>query len=160
MKCYVRWSQNDFFKLTFLSKNKQMNSTLLLWYLRSICLCSFFRRNWRHQKDISKLTDLQRKTKVATKIEKLKNATYLHSVFVIHFYENLITQPYLFVVSFSSSRVGSLKRPDPIILISIFFYLLVAIISSRWNSHIIFQNWEIYQLDTYQTFGRHSLILA
>ena len=74
--------------------------------------------------------------------------------------ENLTTQPYLFVVSFGSSRVGSLKRPDPIILISIFFYLLVAIISSRWNSHIIFQNWEIYQLDTYQTLGRHSLILA
>ena len=41
------------------SKNEQMNSTLLLWCLRLTCFCSFIGRNWRHQKDISKLTDLQ-----------------------------------------------------------------------------------------------------
>ena len=29
-----------------------------LWYLRSTCYRSFFGRNWRHQKDASKLTDL------------------------------------------------------------------------------------------------------
>ena len=38
--------------------NERKNLTLLLWNLRSICFCSFFGRNWRHQKDISKLTDL------------------------------------------------------------------------------------------------------
>ena len=51
-------SRNDFFKLTFLPKNEQTNSTLLLWYLRSTCFCSYFGGNWRHQKDISKLIDL------------------------------------------------------------------------------------------------------
>ena len=51
----VRKSQNDFFKLT---KNERTNSTLLLWNLRSTCFRSFLGRNWRHQKDISKLTDL------------------------------------------------------------------------------------------------------
>ena len=55
----VRQSRNDFFKPTFLSKNEQTNSTLLLWYLRSTCFCLFFGRNRRHQKDITKLTDLQ-----------------------------------------------------------------------------------------------------
>ena len=30
-----------------------MNSTLL-WYLRLTCFCLLFRRNWRHQKEISK----------------------------------------------------------------------------------------------------------
>ena len=34
------------------------NSWSLLWYLRLTCFCSFFGRNWRHQKDSSKLTDL------------------------------------------------------------------------------------------------------
>ena len=51
-------SRTDFFKPTFLPKNERTNSTLLLWYLRSTCFCSFFGRNWRQQKDISKLTDL------------------------------------------------------------------------------------------------------
>ena len=46
----VRQSRNDFFKPTFLPKNEQMNSTLLLWYLRSTCFRSFFGRNWRQQK--------------------------------------------------------------------------------------------------------------
>ena len=59
----IRQSRNDFFKLTFLPKNEQTNSTLLIWYLRSTCFCSFFGRNCRHQNqhqnDISKLTDLK-----------------------------------------------------------------------------------------------------
>ena len=50
-----------FFKPTsgrhFFQKNELTNSTSLLWCLRSTRLCSFFGRNWRHQKDISKLTD-------------------------------------------------------------------------------------------------------
>ena len=54
----VRQSRNDFFKPTFLPKNERTNSTLLLWNLRLTCFHSFFGRNWRHQKDISKLTDL------------------------------------------------------------------------------------------------------
>ena len=33
-------------------------SALLLWYLRSTCFHSFFGRNWRHQKYISKSTGL------------------------------------------------------------------------------------------------------
>ena len=33
-------------------------STLLLWYLKLNCFCSFFWDNWRHQKGISKITDL------------------------------------------------------------------------------------------------------
>jgi hypothetical protein len=39
-------------------KNEQKKKTLLLRYLRSSCFCLFFGRNLRHQKDISKLTDL------------------------------------------------------------------------------------------------------
>ena len=54
----VRQSGNDFFKPTFLPKFERTNSTLLLWYLKSTCFCSFFGRNWRHNKDISKLSDL------------------------------------------------------------------------------------------------------
>ena len=46
----VRQSRNDFFKPTILPKNQRTNSTLLLWYLGSTCFCSFFGRNWRHQK--------------------------------------------------------------------------------------------------------------
>ena len=38
-------SRNDFFKPTFLPKNKQTNSTLPLWNLRSTCFCLFFGRN-------------------------------------------------------------------------------------------------------------------
>ena len=34
-------------------------SWTLQWYLRSTCFHSFFGRIWRHQKDISKYTDLQ-----------------------------------------------------------------------------------------------------
>ena len=30
----------------------------LLWYLKSNCFRLFFQKNWRHHKDISKLTDL------------------------------------------------------------------------------------------------------
>ena len=54
----VRKSQNDFFKQTFPPKNERTNSTLLQWNLRSTCFRSFFGGNWRHQKDISKLSDL------------------------------------------------------------------------------------------------------
>ena len=42
--------------IPYCPKKRTKNSTLLLWYLRSTCFCSVFRRNWRHQKDISKLT--------------------------------------------------------------------------------------------------------
>ena len=54
----VRQSRNDFFKPTLPPKNERRNSTLLLWKLRLTCFRSFFGGNWRHQKDISKLTDL------------------------------------------------------------------------------------------------------
>ena len=37
----VRKTRNDFFKWTFPPKNKQTNSTLLLWNLRSTSFCSF-----------------------------------------------------------------------------------------------------------------------
>ena len=50
----VRQNRNDFFKPTFPPKNEQTNSMLLLWDL----FCLFFGGNWRHQKYISKLTDL------------------------------------------------------------------------------------------------------
>ena len=50
----VRKIQNDFFRPTFLPKNDEQ---IRLYYL-SICFRSFFGRKWRHQKDISKLTDL------------------------------------------------------------------------------------------------------
>ena len=58
LKVWQIW--NDFFKPMILPKNEPMNSTLLLWYLRSTCFCSLFGRNWRHQKDILKLTDFYR----------------------------------------------------------------------------------------------------
>ena len=35
----------------FPPKHKRTNSTLLLWYLKSTCLHSFFGENWRHQKN-------------------------------------------------------------------------------------------------------------
>ena len=54
----VSKTQKQIVKSWILPKNEQMNSILLLWYLRSTCFRSFFGRNWRHQKDISKLTDL------------------------------------------------------------------------------------------------------
>ena len=54
----VRQSQNDLYKSTFPPKNELSNSTLLLWNFRSTCFHWFFGGNWRHQKDISKLTDL------------------------------------------------------------------------------------------------------
>jgi hypothetical protein len=38
----------------YFPKNELKNST---WYLSSNCFRSFFWKNWRHQKDISKLTD-------------------------------------------------------------------------------------------------------
>ena len=47
-----------FFKPTFPPINDQTNSTLLLWNLRPTFFRSFLKRNWRNQKDISKLTDL------------------------------------------------------------------------------------------------------
>ena len=44
---------------SILPKNEQNKLTKLLWYLKSNGFCSFFfLKNWRHQKDISKLTDL------------------------------------------------------------------------------------------------------
>ena len=39
-------------------KNQRRNSTLLLWNLRLTCFRLFFGGNWRHQKDISKSSDL------------------------------------------------------------------------------------------------------
>jgi hypothetical protein len=54
----VKQSRNVFLMSTFLPKNKRTNSTLLQWYLISTCFRLFFGRNWRHQKNISKLTDL------------------------------------------------------------------------------------------------------
>ena len=54
----VSQRRNYFFKPKFLTKNERMNLTLLLWYLRLTCFRSVFGRNWRRQKDISKLTDL------------------------------------------------------------------------------------------------------
>ena len=50
----VRQTRNDFFKPRFLQKTNEQNR---LYYL-STCFRSFFGRNCRHQKDISKLTDL------------------------------------------------------------------------------------------------------
>ena len=47
-----------FWGYQFPPKNQRTNSTLLLWYLRSTCFRFFLGRNWRHQKDFSKLTDL------------------------------------------------------------------------------------------------------
>ena len=41
----------------FFSKNEQTKPTLLLWNLRLICFRWFFGGKWRHQKDISKLSD-------------------------------------------------------------------------------------------------------
>ena len=64
LKVSKTWKQ--IVKPWILPKNKQMNSTLLLWYLRSTCFRSFFGRNWRHQKDISKLTDLYFQVKPCT----------------------------------------------------------------------------------------------
>ena len=57
----VRQSQNDFLSWSLLQKTKNKNEWIRLyyyrWYLRSTCFCSFFfRGNWKHQKDISKLT--------------------------------------------------------------------------------------------------------
>ena len=57
----VNKSRNDFLEPTFPPKSKWMTSTSLLWNLRLTYFCSFFGRNWRHQKDISKLTDLYKK---------------------------------------------------------------------------------------------------
>ena len=54
----VSKTRKQIVKPWILPKNEQMNSTLLLWYLRSTCFCSFFGRNQRHQKNISKLNDL------------------------------------------------------------------------------------------------------
>ena len=54
----VSQSRNYFFKPMFLQKNEQTNSTSLLRNLRSTCFRSFFGRNWRQQKDISKSTEL------------------------------------------------------------------------------------------------------
>ena len=54
----VSKTRKQIVKSWILPKNEQMNSTLLLWNLRSTCFRSFFGRNWRHQKDISKITDL------------------------------------------------------------------------------------------------------
>ena len=42
-----RQSQNDFIKPKFLPKNERRNSTLLLWYLRSTCYCSFFWKKFK-----------------------------------------------------------------------------------------------------------------
>ena len=50
----VRQIWDDFFKPTFLPKK---NEQIRLYYL-STCFCSFFGGKWRHQKDISKSTDL------------------------------------------------------------------------------------------------------
>ena len=47
-----------FFQADVSSKKERINSTLLLWNLRSTCFCSFFGKNWRNQKNISKLPDL------------------------------------------------------------------------------------------------------
>ena len=54
----VSKTRKQIVKPWILPKNERMNLTLLLWYLRLTCFRSFFGRNWRHQKDISKLTDL------------------------------------------------------------------------------------------------------
>ena len=45
---------------SILPKTERKNATLLLWYLKSNCFRSFFGRIERHQKDISKLADLQK----------------------------------------------------------------------------------------------------
>ena len=39
-------------------QKERMNSTLLLWYLRSTFFHSFFGKNWRYEKEISKSNDL------------------------------------------------------------------------------------------------------
>ena len=54
----VRWFRNGFWCLLFPPKNEQKNFTLLLWYLKLTCFRSFFGGNIRHQKTISKLSDL------------------------------------------------------------------------------------------------------
>ena len=40
----VRQIRNDFFRIMFPPKNEQTDSTLLLWYLRLTCFCSFWRK--------------------------------------------------------------------------------------------------------------------
>ena len=55
-KCVKVGSSQRFFQ-----KNKQTNSTLLLWYLRSTCFRLFIGRNWRHQNEISKSSDIYAK---------------------------------------------------------------------------------------------------
>ena len=67
----VSQSRNDFFKPTFLPKNQQTNSIWLLW--------SCFGRNWRHQKDISKLLTLRnlfRETMFCNKKKESKRNDY------------------------------------------------------------------------------------
>ena len=98
MQLKVRQSRNYFFKPKFLPKNEQTNLTLLLWYLRSNCFRSFFGRNWRHQKDISKLTDLYKThsrcmnyfnvscTKPQTALIKLCSVYTLVVTILIHMY--------------------------------------------------------------------------
>ena len=77
----VRQSQNDFFKLTFFPKNERKNLTLLLWYLRLTCFHSFFGRNWRQQKDISKLNDLYCQRQ---KYCRGQFRTYVHTYYIVH----------------------------------------------------------------------------
>jgi hypothetical protein len=57
----VRQCLNNFFKPMFPPKNGRTNSTLLQWNLRLTCFPSFFGGNPRHQKYISKVTDLLKK---------------------------------------------------------------------------------------------------
>ena len=53
----VRKSQNYFFQVDVSSK-KWTNEVYFLWNLRATCFDLFFGGNGRHQKDISKLSDL------------------------------------------------------------------------------------------------------
>ena len=57
-KICLRWKCKTLLGVVNKLLKTKTNSTLLLWFLRSTCFRLFFGGNWRHQKYISKLTDL------------------------------------------------------------------------------------------------------
>ena len=92
---------------SFFQKNEQTNSTLLLWNLRSNCFRLFFGRNWRHQKDISKLTDLyciKWFTSLCNFLFFRISDTYASNYFADRSFTNL--DKYEYIDSASKSKLG------------------------------------------------------
>ena len=143
----------SFWSFQFSQKtNKKFNFTTTM--VPQVELFSFyFWENWRHQKDISKLTDLYLSHQIQQPFLKLKNRIFLNVLTIyIYFYKLYLFVDFLFVqkniIGFKRLRIRNFGTDDWIRLVVNFFHISHNL---TWYSAIVHKFTRIYPVcSTYE----------